>query len=71
MLLKILLTVMVFGVFLAMFLGLLIYLIRKTNEGYIFRLEKSERLKKLRKKDFDYYDFKKNVVENAKKHSAK
>lgn len=31
MLLKILLTVMVFGVFLAMFLGLLIYLIRKTN----------------------------------------
>lgn len=42
-----------------------------TCEGYIFRLEKSERLKKLRKKDFDYYDFKKNVVENAKKHSAK
>lgn len=42
-----------------------------TCEGYIFRLEKSERLKKLRRKDFDYYDFKKNVVENAKKHSVK
>lgn len=42
-----------------------------TCRGYLFRVEKNTKLKESKRKDFDYYDFKKKVVENSKKHSGK